>query len=234
VAKPFNSRILMARLKGGQRVIELKELVENERRTVRSQVAELGLLTRKLRTAALTDVLTELAQPALRDEASRAGVWIRRAQRAAPVGDHDRHRTISSASTTSTATTSATWCSRRRQHSCGAPRRLGEEPSRLGGEEFVVICSNTGLEQARSCAERLRAAIEANHVHGGGLRRPHHGQPGRRRARPVDEDLRCAAQRPPTKRSTWPRNAVATRCAAATERNPPLGRLKVGLGPTSA
>ena len=31
-----------------------------ERRTVRSQVAELGLLTRKLRTAALTDVLTEL------------------------------------------------------------------------------------------------------------------------------------------------------------------------------
>lgn len=41
-------------------MIELKEQVEVERKTVRAQVAELGVLTRKLRTAALTHVLTEL------------------------------------------------------------------------------------------------------------------------------------------------------------------------------
>ena len=38
VAKPFNARILMARLKGGQRVIELKAKVEADRQTMMRQV----------------------------------------------------------------------------------------------------------------------------------------------------------------------------------------------------
>jgi diguanylate cyclase (GGDEF)-like protein len=42
--------------------------------------------------------------------------------------------------------------------------RQGEEASRLGGEEFVVICPNTTEAQAAICAERLRAAVERNVV----------------------------------------------------------------------
>lgn len=35
-------------------------------------------------------------------------------------------------------------------------------PARLGGEEFVVVFPQTGLEQAARAAERLRAAVEAH------------------------------------------------------------------------
>jgi diguanylate cyclase (GGDEF)-like protein len=36
--------------------------------------------------------------------------------------------------------------------------------ARIGGEEFLVICPNTGKEGALLCAERLRGAVEANTV----------------------------------------------------------------------
>lgn len=41
---------------------------------------------------------------------------------------------------------------------------------RWGGEEFLVLCPDTGLEQARILAERIRAGVAAaGFVHGGGL-----------------------------------------------------------------
>lgn len=166
VVKPFNARILMARLKGGQRVIELKEQVEVERRTVRSQVAELGLLTRKLRTAALTDVLTELpnrryAMKKLEQE------WDSSVRNNRPLSvimiDIDHFKKVNDVhghdvgdivlKETATALRKSA--------------RQGEEPARLGGEEFLVICANTSMEQAKACAERIRSAIQGNQIKGG-------------------------------------------------------------------
>jgi len=166
VTKPFNPRILLARLKGGQRVIELKQQVESERSTVRNQVAELGQLTRKLRTAAMTDVLTELpnrryALKKLEQE------WDSSVRNDRPLSvimvdvDHfkqvnDTHgHGIGDLVLRETAGVL-------RDHS-----RLGEEPTRLGGEEFLVICPNTNLQQARACAERLRVAVAAHEMRGG-------------------------------------------------------------------
>jgi diguanylate cyclase (GGDEF)-like protein len=48
-------------------------------------------------------------------------------------------------------------------------QRLTDLFGRWGGEEFLVICSETPLEAARVAAERLRAAIE-EHAFTGGLR----------------------------------------------------------------
>ncbi|MBK7875094.1 MAG: HDOD domain-containing protein [Planctomycetes bacterium] len=166
IAKPFNARILMARIKGGQRVIELKEQVETERRTVRSQVAELGVLTRKLRTAALTDVLTELpnrryAMKKLEQEwdssirnnrpLSLIMIDIDHFKKVNDVHGHDIGDVVLKETANVLRTTA----------------RQGEEPARLGGEEFLVLCPNTSLVQAKACAERLRAAIEANKIRGG-------------------------------------------------------------------
>ncbi len=166
VVKPFNPRILLARLKGGQRVIELKQQVESERRTVRSQVAELGLLTRKLRTAALTDVLTELpnrryAMKRLEQE------WDASVRNNRPLSvimvDVDYFKKVNDAHGHDIGDLVL-------KETAGVLRRSarqGEEPARLGGEEFLVICANTTEAQARACAERMRVAIEMNTIRGG-------------------------------------------------------------------
>ena len=60
VVKPFNPRILIARVRAGARMIQLRERIEQSERSRLRQVAELGIMTRRLRAAALTDQLTDL------------------------------------------------------------------------------------------------------------------------------------------------------------------------------
>lgn len=168
VAKPFNPRILLARLKGGQRVIELRAKVEADRQIMMQQVAELGILTRKLRTAALTDALTEL--PNRRYVMKRLEQeWESSTRTGRPLSvimvdiDHfkkvnDQHgHDVGDVVLKETANVL-------RKNS-----RQGEEPARLGGEEFLVICTNTTLAQARVYAERIRIAIERNQIQCGSL-----------------------------------------------------------------
>ena len=166
VAKPFNPRILMARLKGGARVIELKEQVEVERKTVRAQVAELGVITRKLRTAALTDVLTELpnrryAMKKLEQE------WDAAVRNNRPLSlimvDIDHFKKVNDVHGHDIGDVVLKETANVLKRSS----RQGEEPARLGGEEFLVICPNSTLAQAQACAERLRASIEGNTIRGG-------------------------------------------------------------------
>ena len=40
--------------------------------------------------------------------------------------------------------------------------RRNESACRIGGEEFLVICSDADLAAAASCAERVRKAIESH------------------------------------------------------------------------
>jgi diguanylate cyclase (GGDEF)-like protein len=40
---------------------------------------------------------------------------------------------------------------------------------RYGGEEFAILLPDTGIEEARSIAERLRATVAANEIHSGEL-----------------------------------------------------------------
>ena len=170
VVKPFNARILMARIKGGQRVIELKAKVEADRQTMLQQVAELGILTRKLRTAANTDVLTELPnrryvmkrleqewEIALRTDKPLSVIMIDVDffKKVNDVHGHDVGDVVLKETANVLRRTT----------------RQGEEPARLGGEEFLVVCPGTDAAQAAGCAERLRAAIEANMIHSGDMHR---------------------------------------------------------------
>ena len=60
IVKPFNPHILAARVRAGQRLINVRERVESSERERLRQLAELGILTRRLRDAAMTDALTGL------------------------------------------------------------------------------------------------------------------------------------------------------------------------------
>ncbi len=173
VTKPFNSKILMARLKGGQRVIELQERVEANRRVVMKQVAEMGLLTRKLRNAAHTDALTELP--------NRRYAMVRLdAEWAASRSSTERPLSVILIDIDNFKRVNDTY-----GHDVGdavlkevamvlrANARHGEEAARMGGEEFFVVCANANESQARIAGERLRSAIERHVItslgQGGGV-----------------------------------------------------------------
>jgi len=50
---------------------------------------------------------------------------------------------------------------RRVAESIGRTLRASDLAARWGGEEFLVVLTDTGLDGARMCAERIRAAVEA-------------------------------------------------------------------------
>jgi len=169
VTKPFNPKILLARLKGGQRVIELQERVEANRRVVMKQVAEMGLLTRKLRNAAHTDALTELPNRRYAMARLEAEWEVSNAAGGRPLSviliDIDHFKKVNDTY----------------GHDVGdlvlkevavvlrANTRQGEEVARLGGEEFFVVCANTTEEQARIAGDRLRTALERHEITGLGF-----------------------------------------------------------------
>jgi diguanylate cyclase (GGDEF)-like protein len=170
VAKPFNARMLMARLKGGQRVIELKAKVEADRQTMGQQLADLGTLTRKLRTASLTDALTEL--PNRRYIMKRLEQeWEAAVRTGRPLSlimiDIDDFKKVNDLHGHDVGDVVL----KETANVLRGSTRQGEEVARLGGEEFLVVCPNASAAQARVCAERIRLAIERNVILAGGFNR---------------------------------------------------------------
>jgi len=163
VVKPFNAKILLARVRAGQRMIELREQVERDKRERARQIAEMAVLNRKLRAAALTDVLTELpnrryAMKRLEQEvakASRSGSelslmmldidYFKRVNdvHGHDVGDHVLRELANVLRRTT---------------------RRGDVVCRLGGEEFLVICANSNSADAVQTAERVREAMESHAI----------------------------------------------------------------------
>lgn len=161
VVKPFNPKILLARVRAGQRMIELREQVERDRQLRDHQMAEMAVLNRKLEAAAMTDVLTKLpnrryAMRKLEDELN--GAHASGSQLAVIMIDIDHFKQVND----------------RYGHDMGDlvlretagvlrnTTRRGDYVCRLGGEEFLVICTKASLPQCAMTAERIRAAVEEN------------------------------------------------------------------------
>jgi two-component system cell cycle response regulator len=166
IVKPFNARILLARVRAGQRMIQMREKVEDSEKERLRQVAEMGILTRRLREAAMTDALTELpnrryAMDHLKqdwDNAQRSG-----AELSVLMIDIDHFKLVNDECGHDVGDTVL----REVAQILRSQSRSGDVLCRLGGEEFLSININCGLERALVCAERLRAAIErATFVHG--------------------------------------------------------------------
>lgn len=166
ITKPISPRLLMARLKGSQRLIEIKAARERDRINMSEQVKELAIAKRRLKATANTDVLTGLPNRRAILEAMEAE-WSVSIGSGAPLSvimiDVDHFKQVND----------------RHGHDVGdevlreiarvlrANIRQGEDVARLGGEEFLVICPNTRHDQAVIGAERMRQAIERQLIHAG-------------------------------------------------------------------
>ena len=169
VTKPFNPKILLARVRAGQRLIELREQTEVDRRDRERQVAEMAVLNRKLKAAAMTDVLTRLpnrryAMKRLEQEVNNAN------DNGVPLSvimiDIDHFKAIND----ECGHDIGDEVLRETAQVLKSETRKGDVVCRLGGEEFLVICENSNLETGHQTAERIRAAVE-EHVVGHGFNR---------------------------------------------------------------
>jgi two-component system cell cycle response regulator len=163
VTKPFIPRVMNARIKGGIRVARLQRKTEADRQTIVRQIAELGRLTRKLRAASLTDALTEL--PNRRYALKRLETDWATAQRSSrPVCvimlDIDHFKSVNDTYGHDMGDLVLKETARALKQAL----REEDEVCRLGGEEFLVICRNTGTEDACRVAGRLREAVESNRI----------------------------------------------------------------------
>lgn len=159
VVKPYSPRVLEARIRGGERLIRLQQRIACEQEDNRRYLAELAVMNRRLREAALTDPLTELPnrryamEHVLKEWAAseRGGFPL-----ACLMVDVDHFKRFNDC------------CG----HDVGdkvlrdtaavlrGAARTNDLACRFGGEEFVVICANTDAASASHLAERLRRAIE--------------------------------------------------------------------------
>jgi PleD family two-component response regulator len=74
VTKPFNPRILLARLRPGQRMSELRRNLDAERQFSEERVKEISTAKRMYETASKTDPLTSFAEPPARLRSARRGM----------------------------------------------------------------------------------------------------------------------------------------------------------------
>jgi diguanylate cyclase (GGDEF)-like protein len=159
IAKPFKKRLMLARIKPGMRVIRLQEEKDRQMAEMEERSAQLMKAERRLRSAAMTDSLTEL--PNRRYAMKRLDQeWSRAARMQGPLSvimiDIDHFKSVND----------------RFGHDVGdhvlqstarlihRMLRRGDTCARMGGEEFLLICPNTPAENAMAVAERIRAAVE--------------------------------------------------------------------------
>lgn len=166
VSKPFNPRILLARIKGGQRIVRLQEQVALEQATTRRQMAELQIMTRRLRSAALTDVLTGL--PNRRYAMKRLGqTWESSLRTGNPVSivmlDIDYFKRVNDQFGHDVGDVVL----REVAQVTRGVLREEEDICRLGGEEFLVICPGADATAGVACAERIRTTVEQHQITSG-------------------------------------------------------------------
>ncbi|MGZ5026655.1 MAG: diguanylate cyclase [Methylobacter sp.] len=171
VTKPINLRILLARLRAGQRIITLQNELEKESRDIQRYTVELAAANRRLKFMANTDILTGLpnrryAMNRLEQEAATA---LRGNQPLSVLMlDLDHFKSVND-------TLGHDVGDQVLIHAANLMRstaRTNDVVCRLGGEEFLIIAPNTDGTTALLLAERIRSSIEKNQPEKLGLHYP--------------------------------------------------------------
>jgi diguanylate cyclase (GGDEF)-like protein len=157
--KPVGPKMLQTRLDAARRIVQLQRELEHEREDLRHFANELAISNRCLQEAALTDPLTGLpnrryAMERMQQEWQAA----HRTQRtlACMVIDLDGFKQINDDHGHDVGDMAL-------REASEALRRVlrGQDViCRTGGDEFLVICPETSLEDAMTCGERLRGGID--------------------------------------------------------------------------
>lgn len=160
LTKPVHARTLSARMRAALHYVTLLETWENDRAQLRRFAAELAISNRRLEHSAMTDMLTELPNRRAGMEAL-ARFWGAAQRTGRPVAalmiDVDFFKSIND----------------RHGHAVGdqvlqrvakaiqSAARKDDSVSRIGGEEFLLICHDADPRTALLAAERLRQIIKA-------------------------------------------------------------------------
>lgn len=166
MVKPLKPRVLSARLQAGQRVIRMQAEIERDREEIRRYASELAVSNRRLQEAALTDPLTGF--PNRRYAMERiAQEWTianrTRKPLACMVIDVDNFKQIND----SYGHDVGDAILRHTAHQIKRGLRAQDVICRTGGDEFLVICPDTTLDQAALCAERVRRSVGSAPVEAG-------------------------------------------------------------------
>jgi diguanylate cyclase (GGDEF)-like protein len=169
MVKPLKPRVLEARMRAGQRLVRLQRELEAEREEIRRYAAELGVSNRRLQEAALTDALTGF--PNRRYAMSRiAQEWAIAQRSERPLScmliDVDYFRQINETYGHDVADKVLEQTARTIRECM----RTQDVVCRTGGDEFLIICPDTNMEQAMACAQRVCAGVATVPVQAGQLR----------------------------------------------------------------
>jgi two-component system, cell cycle response regulator len=158
VTKPFNPRILLARVSAGQRAVLQRRELELKTKEVERQKNTLSILSRRLEIAAHTDVLTGLSNRRICMERLQEE-WQRSLKTALPfsvvLADIDHFKRIND----QFGHDAGDQVLREVAAVLSRTTRLEDFCARIGGEEFLVLCRGTDGAGAARFAERLRAAV---------------------------------------------------------------------------
>lgn len=166
LVRPLSAGVLHVRLRVGQRMVSLQRELEREREDLRHFAAELSISNRRLQEAAMTDALTGF--PNRRYMADRlhnewAGALRHQRSLALMIIDLDGFKIINDEHGHDVGD----MVLRQGAEAMRRALRAQDVICRSGGDEFLVVCPDTGLDDALNCAERLRAAVASFKVDAG-------------------------------------------------------------------
>ncbi len=159
VAKPMNVRALNARMRAALHYVDLLDAWERDRMQLERFAAELAIGNRRLEHMAMTDLLTGLPNRRAGMEAldKAWGASTRSAQSMAVLMiDVDRFKAINDRYGHAVGDQVLQAVAHRIQ----AAARKDESVSRIGGEEFLLVCHNADIATALVAAERLRSMVK--------------------------------------------------------------------------
>jgi diguanylate cyclase (GGDEF)-like protein len=158
ISKPINPKVLGARLRAAQRIIQMQLAHEEDHLQLRQFADELALSNQRLQELAMTDSLTGLPN-------RRYGIdrleqeWANATRSGHPVCcmmvDVDRFKLINDTYGHHLGDEALKMVAASLRHAA----RKEDVVCRLGGEEFLVICANTNVEAGYQYAERLRQQV---------------------------------------------------------------------------
>ncbi len=163
LVRPFDARVVVARVRAALRVVQLEERVEDLQATREAQIGRIALLSRNVELAGATDALTGIHSRAFAADRLRSAFELSR-EGTTPLSvllldidgfgriDEMHGRATGDAVLRATARVVA-----------GALRK-GDAACRVGADEFLAICPGADAAAGAEIAERLRAAVRDNKV----------------------------------------------------------------------
>jgi diguanylate cyclase (GGDEF)-like protein len=170
IAKPFQHRELLARVRAGVRIVDLQKDVQRRSREAHRANAELAITAEELESAnhklsemATTDDLTGLMnrRAVIERFHEHWSIAARHGQSfSVMMIDIDHFKQVND----TLGHDAGDRVLLETAHALRRSSRSGETVARFGGEEFIVLCPNSEAYQAAVGAERLRQEIEGNVV----------------------------------------------------------------------